>query len=431
MIEPKVLKGFKDSLPQEEYYRKNLINKIETTLNLFGYLPIDTPSLEYKDILLGKGGGETDKQVFLFKDKGERDVGLRYDLTVPLARFVAMHENEIAFPFKRYHIAKVWRGEKPQRGRFREFYQADFDIIGIDSIETDIEIIQIIYTLLKNLGISNFTIKINDRFLMNQIFEKLDEKQHAKDILIILDKYYKIAENEISQSLINVIGEQKSSAIISLIKTASNENLFEYLKTNFGISDTRLEKIITILNQTELKKHIKIDCSITRGLDYYTGIVFESFIDNAVELGSICSGGRYDNLTSTFSKNKYSGIGSSIGLDRLITYLTEQNLISNISFSQVLIANLNIDDFPSYLEFLNKLHDANISAEIYLENTKLKKQFKYAEDKNITYIIFLGEEEKSKGIIKLKNIKTGEELIFTSIYEIISYLKNPQNSTNL
>jgi histidyl-tRNA synthetase len=189
MIEPKVLKGFKDSLPGEEFYRKYLITKIEGTLKLFGYLPIDTPALEYREILLGKGGGETDKQVFIFKDKGEREVGLRYDLTVPLARFVAMHENEIVFPFKRYHISKVWRGEKPQRGRFREFYQADFDIIGIDSIESDIEIILLIYNLLKNLGITNITIKINDRSLLHQIFEKIGISEFEKEISYVVLAY--------------------------------------------------------------------------------------------------------------------------------------------------------------------------------------------------------------------------------------------------
>ncbi len=430
MIEPKVLKGFKDSLPGEEFYRKYLITKIEGTLKLFGYLPIDTPALEYREILLGKGGGETDKQVFIFKDKGEREVGLRYDLTVPLARFVAMHENEIVFPFKRYHISKVWRGEKPQRGRFREFYQADFDIIGIDSIESDIEIILLIYNLLKNLGITNITIKINDRSLLHQIFEKIGISEFEKEILLILDKYYKITEVEFIENLKSIIGN-KSEEILRIIKYANEGNLFEFIKERYNIYDTRLEKIFSFFKQINLKEFVTIDFAITRGLDYYTGIVFETFIKDSIELGSVCSGGRYDNLTSIFSKNKYSGIGSSIGLDRLITYLIEKNLIPKISFCNLLIVNLNSKDLNLYYEILNKMHNEDISCEIYPEATKLKKQFKYAEEKNIPFMLFLGEEEKEKSILKLKNIITGVELIFSKIDKLIDYLKNPQKSISL
>ncbi|NMC67029.1 MAG: histidine--tRNA ligase [Spirochaetales bacterium] len=430
MIEPKVLKGFKDSLPQEEFYRKYLISKIEDNLKLYGYLPIDTPTLEYKEILLGKGGGETDKQVFIFKDKGDREVGLRYDLTVPLARFIAMHENEIVFPFKRYHIAKAWRGEKPQRGRFREFYQADFDIIGIDSIESDIEIISLIYNLLKNLGIDNITIKINDRSLMHQIFKKIGISNYEKEILLILDKYYKIPEKEFIENLKNIIGD-KSEEILRITKFENRENLFDFLKDRYDIYSTRLEKVIDFFKQINLQEFVTIDFTITRGLDYYTGIVFETFIKDYVELGSVCSGGRYDNLTSIFSKNKYSGIGSSIGLDRLISYLFEKNLIPKVSFCNLLIANLNPSDLGLYYKILNKMHSSQISCEIYPEATKLKKQFKYSEDKNIPFILFLGEEEKEKSILKLKNIDTGKEIVFSTIEKLIDYLKNPQNSTSL
>lgn len=430
MIEPKILKGFKDALPEEEYYRKYLINKIEETLHLFGYLPIDTPALEYKDILLGKGGGETDKQVFLFTDKGDREVGLRYDLTVPLARFVSMHENEINFPFKRYHIAKVWRGEKPQRGRFREFYQADFDIIGIDSIESDIEIILLIYNLLKNLGVNNFIIKINDRNLMHGIFEKIGVSNFEKQILSILDKYYKVSESEIKENLNTIIGN-KSEDIIAIIKSAKELKIFKLLEEKYDILDTRLEKIINFINEMDLEQYVEIDFAITRGLDYYTGIVFETFIKDSIELGSVCSGGRYDNLTSIFSKNKYSGIGSSIGLDRLMTYLLERNLVPKVNFCNLLIANLNEKDLSLYYNILSKIHSSKIACEIFPQQIKLKKQFKYAEDKNIPFILFLGEEEKENSIYKLKNIRTGEEKTFSKIEELIIYLKNPQNSTNL
>lgn len=421
MIEPKILKGFKDSLPLEEFYKKNLINKIENVLQIYGYLPIDTPAIEYKEILLGKGGGETDKQVFLFKDKGERDVGLRYDLTVPLARFVAMHENDISFPFKRYHIAKVWRGEKPQRGRFREFYQADFDIIGVDSIESDVEILKLIHDLLFNLNVKNITIKINDRRLMSQIFERLNIKEYEKDILSILDKYYKLPEDQIKENLMQIVGNI-AYELIKIIKNAENGQLFPYLKENYNISDSRLEKIINTFNKIGLADKIKTDCAITRGLDYYTGVVFETFINDAYELGSICSGGRYDNLTATFSKNSYSGIGSSIGLDRLIAYLLEKKLIPENYGCFILITNLNSEDLPLYLKYLNELHKLNITSEIYLDSAKLKKQFKYAEDKKIPYLLIVGEDEKTRGIIKLKNISTGEELNFSSISEINSFL---------
>ncbi|HNV43665.1 MAG: histidine--tRNA ligase [Spirochaetes bacterium] len=430
MIEPKTLKGFKDSLPSEEVYRKNLISNIEKTLSLYGYYPIDTPALEYKEILLGKGGDENDKQIFLFKDKGERDVGLRYDLTVPLARFVSQHFNQLTFPFKRYHIAKVWRGEKPQKGRFREFYQADFDIIGTNSLSSDVEIIFLVFDLIRNLGISDFSIKINDRKLMHDIFMALKIETFEKQILSILDKYYKVSEKEILHELESLINS-KATIILELVQKARSYDFFDYLKEEFGINKSRLEEVFEFFHKMQLSNFIKLDLAITRGLDYYTGLVFETFINDGLELGSICSGGRYDNLTALFSDITLTGIGGSIGLDRLITYLTEKKPVDESFSNRCLIANFSEKDLPTYFDLAYELRKEGLTVEIYLEPARLKKQFQYAEQKKFRFLLLMGEEEISRHVYKLKDINSGEEQEYENIEKLCSYLKNPQKSTNL
>ncbi len=420
MIKPRILKGFQDSLPKNEIIRKNFIRIIEDNLTLNGYEPIDTPALEYYEVLTGKAGGENEKQMYAFEDNGGRKIGLRFDLTVPLARFVAMNSNELVIPFKRYHIAKAWRGEKPQKGRFREFYQADFDIIGNDNYTCEIEVVQNVISLLNSFNINNFKVNINDRGLISMVLEKLDLKDKEQTILRIFDKYYKIGIDGV-KSLLN---EENIPSIDKLLKIFRKydkaKDYFLLLKEEFNIENTDLEKIYDFFDCSGKKSNIVIDTTITRGLDYYTGFVFETFLDNYVNFGSICSGGRYKNLTSMFTKQEFSGIGGSIGLDRLISYLIENNNdIIKQEKKKVLVINFNQDDIVKYYDISNYLQQNNIISEVYLEDSKLKKQFKYADKKNIDYCIILGNDEKKNKTITLKDLRKREQNTFNSLDELI------------
>ncbi|MCX8059408.1 MAG: histidine--tRNA ligase [Spirochaetes bacterium] len=425
MIEPKILKGFRDSLPKEEIIRKNIIRKIEDSLSLAGYVPIDTPALEYYDILTGKSGEETEKQIFSFEDAGGRKVGLRFDLTVPLARFVSMYQNELSFPFKRYHIAKVWRGEKPQKGRFREFYQADFDIIGSDSIGSDIETINTIINLMNALSVTNFKIHINDRKLLKSIFEKLNLSNYETQILRIFDKIKKVSTSEIENELFNIGIEKKIiEKLFNTLKIYDNlYSLQNILEKEFNINNTNLEKICKIFIDSGKFQYLKLDLTITRGLDYYTGLVFETFIDGATEYGSVCSGGRYENLVSLFSKSSYPGIGGSIGLDRLLTIFNDKNNLKENNSISILITNFSLNYLPLYFDLQSKIISNNICCEIYPDPEKLSKQFKYADKKGINFVMIIGEEELKNKIIKLKNLRSGEEILFKDIEEVIKKIK--------
>lgn len=422
MIEPKVLKGFRDSLPGEELARRKIINDIEAALRKFGYVPIDTPALEYKEVLTGKGGQETDKQIFLFKDAGERDVGLRFDLTVPLARFVAANEQQLTFPFKRYHIAKVWRGEKPQRGRYREFYQADFDIVGADSLASDVEIITLVIELLNGLGIRNFKVHVNDRQLIRSILEREGIAELETSILHSIDRIYKVGAAEVKRQLTETIGVEKTEAISFLLEPCEDpKQFFAHLNQRYGLADSRVEGLITIFERRGLASLIKYDPAITRGLDYYTGIVYETFLDDARSLGSVSSGGRYANLTALFSKNNHSAIGGSIGLDRLLAYFAEKNLLSvEQFFSDVIIINFSDNDLASYSEMATALRVRGLSVEIYPEPSKLKKQFSYADAKKIRFAILMGEDEIRSGTFKVKNLTTREEKSYKTLEDFLT-----------
>ena len=309
-IEPKVLKGFRDFLPQAEIIRRSLTEKIENTFRSFGFVPIDTPALEYAEILLGKGGGETEKQIYRFKDNGERDVALRFDLTVPFARFVALHKAELSFPFKRYHIGKVWRGENTQRGRYREFTQCDIDIIGTDSPASDFEIIFLIYTTFKNLGL-DITIHVNHRGLFNRFLSFIGQSEKSVEILRIVDKLLKVGEEETLKSLSALAGETNAKKILEFIGAKGNftETLNHITELSGGASPeserlSLLRKFMLDASgsasagsfaNSELavsSDPFVLNPSITRGLDYYTGVVFETFLTELPDIGSVCSGGR-------------------------------------------------------------------------------------------------------------------------------------------
>ena len=416
----KTLPGFMELLPGEQILFNQMREKIQKTYERFGFLPIDTPVIESTDVLLAKAGGKTEKQLYTFT-KGDSNLTLRFDLTVPLAKYVAIHSNELSFPFRRYQIGKVYRGEKAQRGRFREFYQCDIDVIGDGELNiiNDAEIPSIMYTTIKELGLDNFTIRINNRKILNGIFEEIDAKESSVDIMRVIDKIDKIGEDNVKLELKNLqISDENIGKII------------EFIRIN-GTTDEKLNALesLNISNQTykegvqELKEVIKyirafnvpedyftVDVSIARGLDYYTGTVYETFLNDHKEIGSICSGGRYNNLSEYYTDKKLPGVGMSIGLTRLFFILNEINLIKSNqkSISKVLIISM-IPDLKPAIETANTLRNAGINTEIYFDDKKIKAKFKYADKLKIPYTIVIGEDEVKTGELTIKNMETGEQ----------------------
>lgn len=420
MIKPQILKGFRDSLPKDEIQRKETIRVIEDSFSSHGFVPIDTPILEYTEVLLGKGGGETDKQIFSFKDNGNRDVAMRFDLTVPFARFIALHENEVNFPFKRYHIAKVFRGEKPQKGRYREFFQCDFDIIGTQSVYSDYEIIEMIQDSLNNLGVSEFKIHVNHRQIFNSFLEKLNIKDKSTLILREVDKLSKIGFDNVKKELISIIeDEDKVNKVLEFIKVDENEDFLTTLDRLEKLSCdkencSRLKDIYLLCSSVLNSSNLVLNPSITRGLDYYTGIVFETFLDKLPSIGSICSGGRYDNLASLYTKSVISGVGASIGLDRLLAALNElesSNEKTNTSDLVILLDNNTLR--PWAYQIAKVLRENDIKVDVYCEDKSVKAQVKYAKNNNISYTITLNDEMKKNNKVNLK--RTSDSTFFNDL----------------
>ncbi len=424
-IEPKVLKGFRDILPQDEYKRRVLIRKLEEQFALFSYLPIDTPALEYTEILLGKGGGETDKQIFRFQDQGGRDVALRFDLTVPFARFMAQHGNNIALPFKRYHIGKAWRGEKPQRGRFREFYQCDCDIVGVDSASADIEILTVMYESLRAIGITNYTIHFSHRGLFNQFLEGFGSKETQEAILRSVDKMRKVGEEKTRTELIELAGKDGAEKIISWITPgATFVDTIKNLENLTGGPSEESERLTEVYNAIEAMgygKSFVLDPSITRGLDYYTGIVFETFLNDLPSIGSIYSGGRYNNLASLYTKQELPGVGCSIGLDRTLAALEvlQKDTSKEVRKEVLVLMPENYDLLSSAHGAAKELRKAGISAEVYHRNKKYGVQFKYAEERNIPYALIISDENS----YTLKEIASRESYDLSSTKEVVAKIE--------
>lgn len=418
--EPRTLPGFMELLPNEQILFNQMKKTIEESYQKFGFLPIDTPIIELSEVLLAKAGGETEKQIYRF-NKGETDLSLRFDLTVPLAKFVAKNYNDLSFPFRRYQIGKVYRGEKAQKGRYREFYQCDIDIIGDGelSIINDAELPVVISTTFKNLGFSNFTIKINNRKILNGLYEGLGQKENSVDIMRIIDKIDKIGEEKVRKEISELgVSNEIVDKLVSFIKIE-------------GTTDERLAKLdeMNIENETyqkgvnELKDVIKyirmfglpeenftVDFTIARGLDYYTGTVYETFLNEYRELGSVCSGGRYENLAENYTDKKLPGVGISIGLTRLFYKLNELGLIkaTKKSVADVLIVPM-MDDMKEAIALGTNLRNAGINTEIYLNDKKIKAKMKYADRLKIPYVIVVGENEVQANKLKVKNMETGEE----------------------
>ena len=413
IIEPRVLKGFRDYLPQDETARRELMEILERVFRSFGFVPIDTPALEYAEVLLGKGGGETDKQVYRFQDNGGRDVALRFDLTVPFARFMAEHVDELYLPFRRYHMAKVWRGENTQRGRYREFMQCDFDIVGADSASADTDIILLIADAIAALDVGGFTVRMNHRGVFNRFLEKEGLRGKSVAILRLVDKLEKIGAEELGKLLSAEAGEEAAKRILRF--TAKGESFedtlgrIEELAGGPAADTERLRAIRRNAQEAGFPGSLVLDPSITRGLDYYTGVVCETNLDAMPEIGSVCSGGRYDELASLYTTRRLPGVGSSIGLDRLLAALDSLNKLKRRpGYTEVLILAIDENFEHSYHAIARALRAAGIAAEVFPEKRKLAQQFAYAERKSIPLAIILGIEEAAKGLVQIRDLGSRE-----------------------
>ncbi len=433
-IEPRTLPGFMELMPDKQILFNQMKDKIRKTYEKYGFLPIDTPVIESSKVLLAKAGGETEKQVYSFT-KGENELTLRFDLTVPLAKYVAQYQGQLSFPFRRYQIGKVYRGERAQRGRYREFYQCDIDIIGDGELNiiNDAEIPSIIYDVFNELNLGKFTIKINNRKILNGIFEHVNAKEISQDIMRTIDKIEKIGEIKVKEELEKLnISKENAEFILNFIKINGNtdEKLNALLSLNVQNENFTkgVEELQTVAKYIRLfgipEDYFMIDLSIARGLDYYTGTVYETFLDEYKSIGSVCSGGRYNDLAGYYTDKKLPGVGMSIGLTRLFFVLDELGLIKTDkkSISDILVISM-LDDLKPSIEIANKLRKEGINTEIYFDSKKIKAKFKYADKLKIPYVIVIGEDEVNSGKLTIKNMVTGEQQQKT-IEEIINFLKN-------
>ncbi|MFW5880054.1 MAG: histidine--tRNA ligase [Spirochaetota bacterium] len=423
-IEPRVLKGFRDFLPQQESERQRVMHLLAQVFHSYGFVPIDTPILEYTDILLGKGGGETDKQVYRFEDQGGRDVAMRYDLTVPFARFMAAHLNELYLPFKRFHMAKAFRGENTQRGRYREFVQCDFDIVGTEAASADSEIVLMIDRAFRTIGVDNVQVHIAHRGVFNKLLEDLQVREGADEVLRIVDKLRKLGEEKVRQQLKELIGADSTNRVLSLVSAnGTNEEILDRMRSLApAASDhiARLSEIVTTAEQLGLGKRVIVDPSITRGLDYYTGVVFETFLTELPEIGSVCSGGRYDDLAGLYTKERLPGVGASIGLDRLMAGLEELGVSSDTtSGPDVLVMCLDEKLTAHYHRIAQALREAGLSTEVYPEPKKLGQQFSFAEKRGIRTAILCGESEFAVSAMNVRNLATRESTDGVSLEQAI------------
>lgn len=432
IVKPSILAGFMELLPQEQIQFNKMKDTIRRTYESFGFLPLDTPVMEKADVLLAKGGGETEKQVYRF-EKGKSDIALRFDLTVPLARYVAQHYSELSFPFRRYHISKVYRGERNQRGRFREFYQCDIDIIGDSKLAliNDAEIPAIIYNVFKNLEIGDFTIRINNRRLLKGFYGSLGIEDSTY-VIRIIDKIEKIGEENVKLELKDLgLDDQSIESIIKFLKiSGSNAEKIKALKDLNIDNETflegldEIEKVFAYLKLFNVPEaNIEFDLTIARGLDYYTGTVYETKLNDHPEIGSICSGGRFDNLASHYTKQSLPGVGISIGLTRLFYQLQEAGIIKT---EKNILTDLLIIPFDGFeanaIELLSALRKEGVTGFINAEAGKLGKKMKYADDLNIKYTVLIGQDEVDEGKYMLRNMETGDQEKL-SADEIIACIK--------
>ncbi len=421
LIQPRTLKGFRDYLPESMIPRERLIGIARKVYRSYGFSPIDTPTLEYLEILTGKGSEETDRQLYRFEDHGGRNVGMRFDLTVPLARFVAQHINTLGTPFKRYHIAPVWRGENTQRGRYREFMQCDFDTIGTLSVAADIETGLVINDLFEKIGFERFTIHVNNRQVLTGLLEQIGVAEQATAILRSLDKLTKIGPERTANEMVEAAGitaEQAEQVLAITTLTGSNQEILDNLKPLVAQSELgtagigRLQQILDGLAAGGVPpERIKLDVSIARGLDYYTGVIFETFLDDLPEIGSVCSGGRYDNLAELYTKQQLPGIGASLGLDRLLAAMDELEMIEKVKTpADILVVYFEKDQLNKYLQIAADLRQAGWAVEVFPDAKKMGKQLKYADGRGFQYALIAGGDELQRDVCQIKNLQTGESI---------------------
>lgn len=430
---PRTLSGFKDRLPKEAMAKVKLLRILSNVFENFGFVPIETPHLEYADILTKQGSEEIQKELYRFKDHGGRDVALRFDQTVPLARFISQHRNELDLPFKRYAIGNVFRGERAQRGRYREFTQCDFDFIGSSSIGCDVEIVQVIYASMIALGIEEFVIWLNNRKILNGICKHfgINDDLAVSNVLRIIDKIDKIGKDGVVFELSKVISGDIAEKLLestSIRQIGDIDDFFKeiaYLKNwndelKRGIEE--LEEICAILRELQIDRDsYRINFAIARGLGYYTGVVYETTLNNNKSLGSVCSGGRYDNLTRSFLSENISGVGASIGLDRLLVSMVEDS--NKQTSARVLVVCLDKSNFSYAYKIAESFRRSEIATEVYPEVNKIKKQFAYANAKGHEFVAVIGDEEIKSNGITLKNMISGMQMKSISMLKAIELLK--------
>jgi histidyl-tRNA synthetase len=418
LIKPQTLKGFRDFLPTAAMAREALMETARRIYRSYGFAPIDTPALEYAEILLGKGGDESDKQLFRFRDQGDRDVAMRFDLTVPFARFAAQHLNDLGTPFKRYHLGTVWRGENTQRGRYREFMQCDFDTIGTDSNAADIETLLVIHDLIAAIGFDRFVIRINNRLVLNGLLDKLELADKTAGILRALDKLPKIHAEGVIAEMSDKVGatREQASQVLELagLKGTPAEILARLEPMLSGNEHgergiARLRELFAAAQASGIPaERVDLDVSIARGLDYYTGTIYETFLTDDPAIGSICSGGRYDNLAELFTNQKLPGVGASLGLDRLLAAMESMGRIQSASTpAPVLVVLFQSDRLGDYLRIGRLLRAAGINTEVFPEAKKVGKQLQYADRKGFRLAVIAGDDEFSRGEWQVKDLQSG------------------------
>ena len=419
---PRTLSGFMELLPGPQQQLEQIMEILRRTYSLYGFTPLDTPVIESSEVLLAKGGGETEKQIYRFQ-KGDADLSLRFDLTVPLAKYVALHYNDLTFPFRRYQIGKVYRGERAQRGRFREFYQADIDIIGDGklSILNEAEIPAIIYKTFSALGLKRFQIRVNNRKILGGFYEILHWSHRAEDIMRIVDKLDKIGPEKVGLMLYDEAGmdEDAVGEVMKFISIkGSSEEILHALEEYRGQNETfdqGLEELNTVVRYLGdfgvPAENFAVDLTIARGLDYYTGTVYETTLLDHPEIGSVCSGGRYDNLAEYYTDRRLPGAGISIGLTRLFYVLGEQGMLNPdlpTAPADVLILPMT-EDLSAAIALATRLRENGIRTQLHCEEKKFKQKIAYADKLGIPYVIFLGEDEINAGVVACKDMATGEQ----------------------
>ena len=422
-IRPRTLSGFMELLPAKQQQMERFFQVLRETYSLYGFTPLDTPVIESAEVLLAKGGGETEKQIYRF-EKGDSDLALRFDLTVPLAKYVALNYGQLTFPFRRFQIGKVYRGERAQRGRFREFYQADIDIIGDGQLDilNEAEIPAVIYRTFSTLGLKRFQIRVNNRKILNGFYAMLGLTEKSGDIMRTVDKLDKIGPEKVKNLLldeeIGLTAEQADEILAFIAIRGTNAEILEKLAAYkgraelFDLGYEELQAVVSCLSAFGVpEENFAVDLTIARGLDYYTGTVYETTMLDYPEIGSICSGGRYDNLAEYYTDKKLPGVGISIGATRLFYVLEEQGLLNPsqpTAPADVLVIPMS-DDFVKAVEVATALRDAGIRTQLYTEKKKFKAKIGYADKLGIPYVVFLGEDEINAGVVACKDMKTGEQ----------------------